>query len=204
MFNTLALLLCGVSLAASVLFLLSPLTGAPGFGLFSAGEKHKLLMVVCALAATGVLFLFAARARKAVAKVFLFALAVLPVMICQAPALPDFVIRKKAPEALFKRNADKVAPDSFLVAYNSLIHTACWIYKRDDICLLHKPGELDYGLRADDAKNRLIPIKSFNKMTEDPALKGKIVLLMEYQDKRDMLPKGSFEDKEGEMFFIKY
>jgi hypothetical protein len=83
-----------------------------------------------------------------------------------------------------------------------LAGAASWYLKRDDIYVLHKGGELEYGLHCDDAKGRLLSFKDFEKFVKD---NKNVILIMEHRDKREeYVPEGKAEDVEGEMFFIEF
>jgi len=49
-----------------------------------------------------------------------------------------------------------IEPDTILVGDSKMIHALCYVFKRDDIYLFNRKGELTYGLSYPEAKPRLL------------------------------------------------
>ena len=59
---------------------------------------------------------------------------------------------RRTPGALLERNFSRVTPNAILVSNDNVIRAACWFFKRDDVKVLEKVGELTYGLKHDPNK----------------------------------------------------
>jgi 4-amino-4-deoxy-L-arabinose transferase len=197
-FNNGALILAGI-LGAGVLVVLSGYFFQFPYG---KGEALKLGSGVAGLLVWALLLWCSGREKVSEKKFLFFAVAPLCFMLVSHFSVPGMVLRKKAPGTFFLSQAEKLNDDTVMVAYPSVAAAASWFYKRDDIYILHKGGELEYGLKYPDSGHRLMSFKEFEKFVgKSPGT----VLIMEHRDKRDeYVPEGRREASQGELFFIEF
>lgn len=169
---------------------------------YGPGEGLSLVLALAAAIFWCAMTCLAARFSDWPRKVIFFAVGPLLVMFLSHIAVPEFLLKKKAPEALFARNAARVKPSVPLVAYSSLAGAGAWYFKRDDVYILHKEGEFHYGLQYPEAKHRFLSFKDFEDFIK---LHPGTILLMEHKDKRDeFIPEGKFEDSDSGIYFIEF
>jgi len=169
---------------------------------YGKGENVSLVLAFLAFGFWSLMIFLSIKSQNVQKKLLFFAAGPLLMMFLCHFCIPDFVLRKKAPESLFLRNAARAAGDVPMVAYSSLAGAGAWYFKRDDIYILHKEGEFHYGLQYPDSTHRLLSFKDFDKFIKKHS---RVVLLMEHKDKREeFVPEGKFEDSEGEIYFIEF
>lgn len=113
-------------------------------------------------------------------------------------ALPDDTIEHKAPGELLVRNQDRVTPQTVLVSLEDPLRAVCWTYRRSDVRVLGNPGELKYGLAADDDRRRL-DAALFRQLVDSHA-RGQVVLIAKAKHYRRWareLPPPIYEDTSG-------
>lgn len=138
------------------------------FGIVLYGPDEKIKVTV----AVGLLLLWAAMAwgasrmkdmRQGI------------VLFCLAPALfyvgfhhliPRHSLEEKSPGAFLRQHQADLKPDTLLAADRDLVTAVCWFYKRDDVFLLEKAGELSYGAGFEDSRHRLLSLEDFRKLVE--------------------------------------
>ena len=169
---------------------------------YGKGEDLSLALAVLGVISWCVMIYLSIKSIDGNRKLLFFASGPLFVMFFCHFAMPEFLLKKKAPEALFMRNAARVNPDAPMLAYSSLAGAGAWYFKRNDIYILHKEGEFHYGLQYPDSKHRLLSFKDLEKFIK---LHPGVVLLMEHKDKRDeFVPEAKFEDSDSEIYFIEF
>ena len=172
---------------------------------YGPGETWKWLAIL----AVGILWAaglhYAAKERKFERRIVFFAGSALLPLLAFHFVIPQLVIYSKAPGPFLARIADKVNPEDTIVAYNNMFPAASWYFRRNDVYMLHKGGEMGYGLKYSDAAHRLISESRFAEMTKEPR-RGKLIFLMKTKKFRDMALPASFEiyepAKERIMFSI--
>jgi 4-amino-4-deoxy-L-arabinose transferase len=141
-------------------------------------------------------------------KLSLFTLAPLPLLFSAHVALPNHVMEDRAPERLLLRNQDKVHARTLVITGDQLVHAVCWFYKRDDIYLLEKPGELQYGLDRDDSHPpRLLTVRDLPELIEAHSKKGGVVLFLKlkyYAKMKDRLPEPEVKDADNGFVFLRF
>uniref|UniRef100_UPI000AFF688B phospholipid carrier-dependent glycosyltransferase n=1 Tax=Desulfosarcina cetonica TaxID=90730 RepID=UPI000AFF688B len=114
--------------------------------------------------------------------------------------LPDDTIAHKAPGGLLLRNADRVTPATVLVSLEDPIRAVCWFYRRSDVFLLGRPGELAYGLAASpENRRRGLDESQFQTLIKRHAA-GQVVLVgkaKHYRKWKKMLPSPIYTDSSG-------
>ena len=203
-FNFSVKLLASLMGLAAIALIVSQFSGIELIRLYGKGENSKFILAFSGLALWAIILRMSLKQDFFRKKLALFCIAPLPLMFFFNFIVPGKVLDKKAPGALLTRNIKNIAPDSVIVAYPSVAGAASWYLKRDDIYLLHKPGEFEHGLSYPDSKHRILSIEDFREVVEKGTFGENLILIMEHRDKREMLPPGKFEDSVGEYFFIKY
>lgn len=177
------MLLAAVALPINHYLNLSPQT------LFRENESWKMWLAVLGAVSFGILSFLSARtadSRKALA-------------ICAASPLlfyfsfnfivPEHIKGGHTPAYFFDQLAGEIPRDALLISNERLVHAAAWHFKRSDISLLGKEGELSYGLRY--APSRLLDATSLNSLLSDPLRTRQVVLLLHtktFNQFRDALP----------------
>jgi 4-amino-4-deoxy-L-arabinose transferase len=87
------------------------------------------------------------------------------------------------------------------------VRAVCWFYKRCDVYLLNKGGELGYGLSYDDSKNRRLSISQFRDLVGTTSGKGNVILIMKtgkFSEYDSLIPKPSFKDMDACFGFAQF
>ena len=117
-------------------------------------------------------------------------------------------MEERAPGRLLSRNRDMVNAETMVVSDEYLVHAACWFYKRDNIYLLEKGGELRYGLDCDESSpSRLLTIKELRGIINSNSGKHRVILIAEekrYRQWMSLLPKPEFEDIDDGFVFLRF
>lgn len=90
---------------------------------------------------------------------------------------------------------------------NYLTSAVCWRYKRSDVFILGRSGELTYGLGYNDSKQRLLDIEQFRELITKVSYKGRITLITStkrYREYKQLLPKPIFEDIDFGFVFAEF
>jgi len=174
--------------------------------LYRTSENWKLILCVLAVSGWALLLLLAAKANEARYKLLYFSFGVMVVFAVAQPVCPAVVLEKKAPGTFLMRFAEKIQPDDILVCYNNTFVPASWYYKRNNIYMYHKGGEMEYGLNKPSAQGRLISVEEFARMVSDPQRKQRIIFTMQAKRFRDGVPQATYEvyeqDHDRIMFMI--
>jgi len=204
-----------VIVAALVISLILSQTMSAAFRLYEQRETWKVVLVTTAFLTYALFLLCASRAANFRKKLAYFAIGPTVFMFCAQFVMPNQFKDGKAPGEFLRQNWHRVCPDTTLVSDNYLASAVCWSYKRRDVFLLGRGGELAYGLGYDDSKQRLLDIERLRELITDPAIycganrltppslwqgspgKGCITLIIRtklYAEYAGLLPKPVFED----------
>jgi 4-amino-4-deoxy-L-arabinose transferase len=174
---------------------------------FASDETWKWVFSSAALVAWCSVSIASARCNRKAVRLGLFAVAPLALMLSTHFILPKWATWSRAPEAFVDRYAGAIDPRDQIYSTNYLAPGVAWILKRSDIGILHRGGELHYGLNYPDAKKRQIQISELAKQIDDCARTRSIILMITEQDYlryRKYLPKATrMEGTEG-FVFLKY
>ena len=165
-------------------------------GLYGADETYKWAIAATALIIWAVLLQAAVKRKDAYIKFGHFAFGAVIVMFAFHLVVPGFIEIKKAPVAQLEKFKDKVNDKTILVSYKNLISSVCWAFKRDDVYLYHKAGELAYGLKRKDSTRHLLKKEDFLKMIKNPT--NNVMIIMDSNKHRKTLPdfeSGVWENK---------
>lgn len=178
--------------------------------LYRHGETWKWIVAVAATGFWAWCMRLTWKATGTERKMFYFFIGSMLVFIASHLVVPELIIKRKAPGAFLMEHRDRIPEGAKIVVYKNLFPEACWYYKRSDIYVFHKGGELGYGLGEEgvdypDASHRLVSIEEFQKWTEDPANAGKLVFIMRSKRFREHVPPAKvFEvyDKDEEQIMF--
>ncbi len=179
----------------------------PGLRIYNRGELWKCVIVIIAILIYALLLILARDATRLQRKLVLWCLGPVLLMFNLHFAVPDRFLYGKSPNEFLLRNASRVHPDTVLVSDNYLTPAVCWCYKRTDVFLVGRGGELTYGLRYDDSRQRLLDIDQFEKLIETSTGKECIALVTRtkwYAEYRRQLPKPVFEDIDRGFVFAEF
>jgi len=197
--------------AFAVVLVLNRTAGILGGSVYGPSETWKWAVAAGGVLAWGVGAFFSTLGTDSKKKLILYALAPLPFLFSAHFCLPDDVMEGRAPEKLLLRNQDKVHADTLIITGDQLVHSVCWFYKRDDIHLLERTGELRYGLDRDDSHPpRLLAVEDLPKCIRAYARKGGVVVIlkrkniMKYKDRLPKVPEPAFVDRDNGFVFVKF
>lgn len=149
------MILFGLILLAFIVVQLSDIMGFRPYH-----QPWKVLPGINALVAAIILFKMSCQSRKKTSKIILLGLAPWLLFMSSHFILPDFTIEKKAPGPLLERYQQNLKHETIVITEKRLIRAVCWYLKRDDVYILGRSGELEYGLAYKDAIGRQLDLKS--------------------------------------------
>ena len=83
-----------------------------------------------------------------------------------------------------------------------------WFFKRDDVKVLEKAGELTYGLKHDHNKpGKFLNVDALKAILRENAGKHPVILVLirdHYEDYKDQLPAPIFMDTDNHFIFAVY
>jgi len=167
---------------------------------------HSAILVAGLVLAAAAL-LAAARLPLGRRGLLLVAGSMLPLLVVVQVALPQRVLRSKAPGAFLAAHRDGVAPDSVLLSDQNTVRAVSWVFRRHDVVLVGHPGELAFGAAHPSGAGRRLDLPQAKALIE--ANPGRAVLITEarkYRSWREQLPAPRSEDVEdGKGFaFVRY
>ncbi|HOV87782.1 MAG TPA: phospholipid carrier-dependent glycosyltransferase [Syntrophobacteraceae bacterium] len=149
----------------------------------------------------------AGKTRIPIRKILLVAACPLLAMILYQVAIPAAVEKEISPEEFLRAQKDRVRQGEKLYAEKYLFHAVCWVYKRSDVILFDDPGELDYGLGYEDARDRMVSLKEFISIAREGG-EGKLLTLFTrkriYLEVKDLLPPPVYEARDGGFVVSRY
>jgi 4-amino-4-deoxy-L-arabinose transferase len=179
----------------------------PGLRIYGRGELWKCVIVVVGLSTYALLLILARDAASFQGKLALWYLGPVLLMFNLHFATPNRFTHGKTPNEFLLHNSPRVHPDTVLVSDNYLTPAVCWCYKRTDVFLIDRGGELTYGLGYDDSKQRLLNIDQFKELIDKGSGKERITLITStkrYAEYRQVLPIPVFEDIDGGFVFAEF
>lgn len=119
-------------------------------------------------------------------KVILFALSFSVLLFVAQFTMPRFTLNMKAPGPLILRNAASVDNQTYVLSGEEAVRAVCWYLKRDDVYLVERAGELQYGLNFPGNNLRLLsPADAGSLMRKHP---GQVVLVISQKEYNRLLP----------------
>jgi 4-amino-4-deoxy-L-arabinose transferase len=187
----------GIAIIAQIAFSTNMIKIKNFDGLYGKDELFKFILAIAAIALWGSLLWMAVRAKDLKKKIIYFALGPLGCFFAWNAAVPNLVLDLKAPERILMKHAGLATPDTTLVSYKNLLTSICWYYKRDNVYIYGKAGELEYGINKPDSVHRLLSKEDFAaKVQATP--RRKILIIIESPRLIKELPAspdGVFEKK---------
>ena len=208
-----AFTICTLSLAVlmgaiAAALVMNQTTNMLGVRIYDRSETWKWALAACGFLVWGIGAFFSAMQSDYRKSLVLYLIAPLPLLFSGHFALPDQVLKERAPERLLLRNQDKVLADTIVVTGDHLVHAVCWFYKRDNVYLLEKSGEFRYGLERDHSKpSRLLTVKDLREIINRRPGKHRVVLFLKakhYRKYKDSLPKPELEDIDNGFVFLRF
>jgi len=190
----------------AVALVVSQVVNFMGLRAYGPSETWKWIIGAAGLMVWSGLLGYSARLLNFKKQLFLYAAAPVLFMFSAHFIMPDLSRQRKAPGEFLLNHAKRIRPDTVLVA-NGLEPAVCWFYKRDDVYLIGKGGELSYGLSYDDSGHRLLTAGQLKKLIENTHGEKEVVLITDtkhYSCYRALLPKPIFEDMDGRFVFAEF
>jgi len=182
-------------------------TVMPALRIYDRSEVWKCAIVAIAISTYALFLLHARDTENFQRKLILWYLGPVLLMFSSHFAWPYRFVHEKTPNEFLLHNERRVHPDTVLVSDNYLTPAVCWCYKRTDVLLIDRGGELTYGLGYDDSKQSLLDIDQFKKLIDKSSRKGCIALITStkrYREYRQLLPKPVFEDIDSGFVFAEF
>jgi 4-amino-4-deoxy-L-arabinose transferase len=204
---TVAVKILLVIMAAIMIALILSQTIPNSFRLFEKQEIWKVVLLAIGFLAYVLLLFCAGRAWDFRKKLAFFAIGPAALMFFGHFALPNQFRGTKAPGEFLLHNQYRVRSDTILVSDNYLDSAVCWSYKRTDVLVLGRSGELTYGFGYDDSKQRLLEVDRFIELVTKSSGKGYVVLILDterYAEYSPLLPKPVFKDVKGDFVFAEF
>ncbi len=180
-------------------------TDFPWKPVYSPLETDKGTAAIAGLFIWSAMSFLAAKAKKPAWKLWLYGSASVVFLAGTPCILPDSVFLGRAPGQLLERHASSVKANTLMVSDPYLVHALCWHYKRNDVYLLDKSGELSYGILNDPKqRSRLLTLKDFDKILKDRPVNQEVILVVEedrYDRYKKFLPIPRFLDRSDGFVF---
>jgi 4-amino-4-deoxy-L-arabinose transferase len=133
-------------------------------------------------------------------KILLFAAAPLIFYFSAHFLIPDKTVLRKCPGDLIQRNKDRIDKNVLIFSPPTPVLAVCWFLKRDNVSLLARAGELEYGLAQKGSRNRILGYEQFYQLARKNSGLRKIAFVVdqrEYARIKNSLPKPMFMDSSG-------
>lgn len=173
--------------------------------IFGQNEFWKLVFVSSGLLVWAVFFVAGIVTSDVKRKLVLFCLGPLLLMLSVPVAMPDRFKDGLFPGEFLLRHAGRISPETTLVADNYLVSGVCWFYKRSDVRLLGKAGELKYGVSCAPEKNRLVTINQLRDLIAQPSRRITLITNKKrYNHAMSQLPQPDFVDSDRGFVFAQF
>jgi 4-amino-4-deoxy-L-arabinose transferase len=175
--------------------------------IFASDETWKWAAGSAALVAWCGINIASARAKRMAMGLGFFAVVSVALMLSAHFILPKWATWSRTPEAFVARYAEAIGPEDQVYSTNYLAPAVGWVLKRNDIGILGRGGELQYGLNYPDAMNRQIRVPELLVQINDRARTRVIILVIDdqqYSDYREDLPEATRTDKADGFVFARY
>lgn len=171
--NALALLL----VLAAFLLVIAQVGSLRGFRHYGPGEDWKWVVGAVGLLTWAAMLFFSGKGIASGKRLLLYGAAPVLLFFAGQFIVPDQVLRKKSPGAFLLEHSGKVGPESILVTDDQLVYAVCWYYGRQDARLIYKGGEVEYGLKYADSKDRFLDRDQFMKLIEKNPARRPVTLI---------------------------
>ena len=180
-----------------------------GLQLFGPDQLHlfqrswKWLLLTSGIAAMILLLLVAFRSNTVQRKIICFALSFATLLFTAHFTIPALTLNMKALGPLIKRHAKNITPDTVVLSGEEVTRAVCWYLKRNDVYLVERAGELQYGLDYTDSSHRKLSPKQAGTFIRKH--RGKIVLIAghdEYSRWQPFFPPPVAVDSNGSKGYL--
>jgi len=134
---------------------------------YGSGEVYKRLYCICAAVVCFVAMLITLRVQNGLRKTIMHGFPAIVIMLAFPFALPTEQSVKTGMSTFLSSQQDHITTNTILVADSRTVHTACYVYKRDDAYLFMRDGELGYGLSYPDSSWRHIEVAELGKLLNE-------------------------------------
>ena len=166
-------------------------------------RSWKWLLLINGLVIMILVILSALRCGEKTRKLFLFGLAPVALLLIAHFTIPSLALKMKAPAALLNRHVTDIHPDTFILSGEEIARAVCWYFKRDDVYLVERAGELQYGLDYAEARHRLLsPLEAGEFIRKHPGRVALIAGHKEYARWQPFLPQLVSVDSSGNRGYI--
>lgn len=148
------------------------------------------IAIAVALILLVLFIILSARFREHTRKIIFFGLSPLLLYVALQFNMPDRSLQSKDLGTLLEKHTSDIGPETIILAGGNTSRTVCWIFKRDDVYLVERAAELDYGVKHDERGNRLLTVEEAGQMIGRN--RGRIVLVArkrEYEKWVQSLPE---------------
>jgi len=166
-------------------------------------RSWKWLLLSSGMAAMLLLLLVAFRSNMVQQKVTFFALSFTVLLFTAHFTIPTLTLNMKAPGPLIRRNAGNITPDTIVLSGEEVARAVCWYLKRNDVYLVERAGELQYGLDYADSSHRKVSPSQAGTFIQKH--RGKIILIAghkEYSRWQPFLPPPVSVDSNGSKGYL--
>ena len=195
-------------LAIAIVILILLQTIKPGWGIYHQAETWKWTLAVAGSLVYVVFLILAGKKADYRQKLACYCLGPLAMMFLAHFIMPERLLERKTPGDFLLSQASKIQPDAKLVSIYYLVPSVSWFYKRNDVYLLGRAGEMSYGLSHSDARHRHLDFDGFKKLVQTNRDNTPIVLIIRtstYGRFKPFLPKpSSLEISEDNYMLVSY
>ncbi len=188
--------------------ILNQLTGFPGIRVYARQDGWKAFAAAFGLLTWALLLFSSSRRPSPRRKLALFCAGPVVLFFFVPFLMPEVVLEGSCPGRFLSRYADRVTAGIPLFSDRGLVGAVCWFYKRSDVYLVGRGGELSYGLAYEDARHRRLTVDGFRSLLGPPGSgQGRIVLIVlskRYKKWRRSLPKPLLLDMQGKFVFAEF
>ncbi len=188
--------------------LLSGLNAYETIQIYDADEAGKWMLGSLGAFLWAFLAIGSTRMKDYRKKLAFYAAGILVFFVMANFAVPNSAMDRRTPGKLLQRNLSRVTSEAILVSNDNVIRAVCWFFKRDDVKVVEKTGELTYGLKHDDNKpGKFLSDDALKEMIRQNAGKRPVILVLikdHFENYKGRLPAPSFMDTDNHFVFAVY
>jgi len=162
---------------AGVLLVIVQATSRTGLMPYGPGEGWKWVAGTVGLFTWAAMLFFSGKAISSRNRFILFGVAPVLLFFAAQFIVPAKILQKRSPGVFLQSHSQRVATDGILVTDDQLVYAVCWYYRRQDARLIYKGGEVEYGLKYTDSRDRYLDRNEFNALAMKNPGRGSVTLL---------------------------
>jgi len=165
-------------------------------------KTWKLLLVILAVCVLILIVAASMRCSQILKKNVLFALAPVLLLFTASFTMPYETLERKAFGPLLEKYVNRINCNTLILSGDDVVRAVCYYFKRDNIYLVEKAGELQCGFDHDKSRSLLDPIAAGKLVRQH---QGNTVLVAspdEYKRWKQFLPKPVMIDSLGSNGYI--